>query len=672
MLQHPHAPAPPLARLSVGVTGHRAEHAVYAGNAARIEAALHTILDQIDAARAAEKPPFGADAMAPTRLHSMLADGADQLAARAALARGWDLVAPLPFGRGLNRAINAAPTSAADAAALLNGDEVADAATRARAAAIGDLYGKARVFELADDDETLVADFIAMHAAADDRARADAFAADASERVALASRLVIEQSDFIIAVWDGARRTFVGGTGHTVTAALDMGAAVIWIDAAAPEEWRILRAPESLACLRSDTPADREQALARLVRDALRPADPERAPGSHGAPAAHPGASALDAMHWRARSNPFGQAYRRIEALFGGEKGRNPWRSLQVMYETPDAIGAGSGADVLGVTRAMPGANPEFAHKIEAAVLRRFAWADGISSHLSDAYRGGMIVSFILSALAIVGGVSYIPFADSKVKWAFALFEFALLSAILLITYFGQKRRWHGRWFETRRVAEYLRHSPLLLTLGAARAPGRWPRGTETSWPEHYARHALREVGLPHVVVTPAYLRKALSELLDKHVTVQRDYHHAKARKLTAVHHNLDRLSETLFQLAVVSVAAYLALMVFHTWRPIEKYTLKEIANVFTFLGVLLPTFGGAIAGVRFFGDFERFAAISEVTAGKLDAVHARIALLIQAPDSEIDYGPVADLAHAADDIVVTEIENWQAVFGGKHITVPV
>jgi hypothetical protein len=32
----------------------------------------------------------------------------------------------------------------------------------------------------------------------------------------------------------------------------------------------------------------------------------------------------------------------------------------------------------------------------------------------------------------------------------------------------------------------------------------------------------------------------------------------------------------------------------------------------------------------------------------------------------------VADLAHAADEVVVSEIESWQAVFGGKNVTVPV
>jgi hypothetical protein len=37
-----------------------------------------------------------------------------------------------------------------------------------------------------------------------------------------------------------------------------------------------------------------------------------------------------------------------------------------------------------------------------------------------------------------------------------------------------------------------------------------------------------------------------------------------------------------------------------------------------------------------------------------------------------LDYAGVLALADAVDDIVVDEIENWQAVFAGKHISVPV
>jgi hypothetical protein len=670
------APPTPRVRLCLGVTGHRAAHALYAQNAAEIEATVGAILDLIAKAVAAEPEPFGPGSIAPVRMHSMLADGADQVLARHALALGWDLVSPLPFGADLNCAINAAPTTLADAHALIAGRDAQDAQVAARALAIRGLYAQARLFELADDDDDLSAAFVAAVEQDGGASARDVFAADCSERVALAARLVIEQSDIVVAVWDGARTSFVGGTGHTVQQALDYGAPVIWINPAAPQAWRVLRAPEALACLNTPPdgakPADQ---VRQLVRGALRPVDAEGAAGHSGAKSArvrHPGVSALDARHWRAQSRPIWHLYRRVEVLFGSPPGRNRWRDLRQTYERPDAIAEGSGAGVLQAVRAFPGADQGLAGAISQLVLARFAWADGISSYLSDAYRGGMMINFFLSALAIVGGIAYLPFADTASKWAFALFELALLSGILVITYQGQQRRWHGRWFETRRVAEYLRHAPLLLTLGAARAPGRWSKGAQTSWPEWYARHALREVGLPQAKVTAAYLRHALTTLLDRHVTQQRDYHHAKAKRLTETHHNLDQLSEWMFRLAVIAVAGFLVLQA-ATWLQLfDKAALKELSKLFTFLGVLLPTFGGAIAGIRYFGDFERFAAISEVTAQKLDSVHARIALLLKAPDTHMDYGPVAGLAHAADEIVVSEIENWQAVFGGKQITVPV
>jgi|CXWL01.1.fsa_nt_gi hypothetical protein len=663
------APPPPRVRLALGVTGHRENHPAFAANRARIEAALTEIIEAIATTLAAEPPLLGP--LAPTRLHAMLADGTDQIAAYAALARGWELVAPLPFGRALNEAVNALPETADDARALLTGGDAKDAHAQARAQAIRHLSEQSHCFELADRDDVIAAHFLAMLAAPADIAKAQSFAAESSERVALAARVMIEQSDILIAVWDRSSLASVGGTGHTVAVALDLGAPVVLVDTAAPENWRILRAPESLAILGADAPAseDRGAILQMLVQAAVRPAE-ARAPG-HGKNAPHPGVKAMDLEKWRPRSDWLWHAYRRVEAAFGGEQGRSPFRDLRQTYETPNEIAAGTGAGVLAAARALPGADVSFADKIEADVLRRFAWTDGISAHLSDTYRGGMVANFALSALAIVAGIAYLPFASSD-KGVFAAMEFALLGAILAITWMGQSRRWHGRWFETRRVAEYFRHSPLLLTLGVARPPGRWPRGAETSWPEWYARHGLRGIGLPRIAVTQAYLHAALHNLIDDHVVRQRDYHHAKAKRLTNVHNNLDRLSELLFLLAVISVAAFLVLTIAAYFSHAVHDILYPATKMFTFLGVLLPTFGASIAGIRYFGDFERFAAISEVTSEKLGAVHARIALLLAGAGEGLEYGRVADIAHAADDIVVTEIENWQAVFGGKHVTVPV
>jgi hypothetical protein len=426
---------------------------------------------------------------------------------------------------------------------------------------------------------------------------------------------------------------------------------------------------ESLAAL-NDTEVegagDRSGLLNAMVWAALRPA----AEGVSGASGADVAIKALDAESWHASSDPRSHAYRRVEALFGG--GSSPLRNLRQTYEAPDDIASGSGAEILATMRALPGADADLADKVEVDVLRRFAWADGVSARLSDAYRGGMVANFVLSSLAIITGIAYLPFDLGRDLPAFAGVEILLLGAILFITWLGQRRRWHRRWFETRRVAEYFRHSPILLALGVTRPPGRWPVGAETSWPEWYARHGLREVGLPRMAVTQGYLRMALKDLLDLHVTRQRDYHEAKAARLTRVHGNLDALSQRLFALALVSVIVSLVIVEGSTlFSLVPPAVVRTTSRWSTFLDVILPTLGGTIAGIRYFGDFERFAAISEVTAKKLDGMHTRIRPLLTAPDEALEYGLVADIAHAVDDIVVSEIENWQAVFGSKAITVP-
>ncbi len=695
------APPPPRVRLCVGVTGHREDNPAFAAHRAEVQAHLDHVLDLIGRAVADEPLPRGAGAIAPVRLHCLLADGTDQMAAAGALARGWHLVAPLPFGVALNAAINSHPATAHDGRAVLSGAEsnahACSTEVRERAARIRALAAQARLFQLADRDDLIARLFLEKLQHPDDPRKASAFAAESSERVALASRIVVEQSDLLVAVWDGASRAFVGGTGHTIQVALEMGAPVVWIDANAPARWRVLLGPEALADVAalSDAGAsphelgDRETQLQALVRAALHPA-PARNPGAHhGRRSRHghrsehghrvrpdhhaeSGPESLDRERLPRRSNPLWHLYRRIEALFGEDTLGRRLRSLRQIYETPDAIASGSAAKLLAHALALPGQEEDYVASLETAILRRFAWADGVSAQLSDTYRGSMIANFLLAPLAIVGGLAYLPFVGPEGKWPFALFELALLCAILAITLTGQKRRWHSRWFETRRVAEYLRHAPILLLLGVSRASGRWPQGTETSWPEWYARHGLRDVGLPHLVVTQGYLRRAVSDLLHQHVVRQRDYHIAKAKRLAAVHHRLDKLSETLFSLAIVAVATYLVLKGGGALRLWPDAIAGRLSDLFTFLAVMLPTFGGAVAAIRYFGDFERFAAISRVTSEKLQTLHTRISQWLAAPDGALDYGRAADLAHATDDVVVSEIESWQAVFGGKHVTVPV
>lgn len=641
--------------LALGITGHRASNPSFSAHAEAIAAALAALFARIEGV-AASLP----DARGALRLHSLLVDGTDQVAAELALARGWELAVPLPFGAGLNCAINAHPATPADAGALLAGQPASDPAAQARATAISAITARAQLFELADRDDEVEALWLATLADPDNRAAARAFEALASENVALAGRVMIERTDLVIAVWDGKVANLPGGTGHTVTAALTMGTPVLLIDPTAPEAWRILTRPEELGHGAATASAPDHARLDAII---------------HAAMVAAGWSPALLAREaWRGRSSRMFGLSRRIERVFGGS---GSWfGSLRISYEAPEAIATGSAAGMIAAARAMPGSDAQVAARLADDVLPMFAWADGIASRLGDAYRSGMCVNFVLAALAVIIGIVFLPAGMGDIKWAFAGVELVLLVGILVLTAAGSRLGWHRRWFELRRVAEYLRHAPALLLLGVARPTGRWPRkggGGDSSaeWPEHFARHALRAVGLPRVRLTRDYLRAGLIGVALPHISSQRAYHTAKAHRLETVHHRLDRAAGACFALAVASVLAYLVTKLGGLAGAVPKHLAADLSPYFTFCGVAFPTLGANLSGIRYFGDFERFGAISRVAAEKLGEIEARLTLLLSGADSALTYAAAADLMHALDEAVVDEIESWQSVFGAKHLALP-
>lgn len=640
--------------LAIAVTGHRPDNSALSTNEAEVTATLAGLFDRCDAIRAKQPEPAR-----EVRLHCLLAGGIDQTAAALALERDWSLIAPLPFGADLNLAINAHPASAADAAALADGGAAKDAETQARAAQIRALMQRAHIFEIADRDDEIRQLFEATLAQPSDAKVAHRFAALCSDNVALAGRVMIERCDLLIAVWDGKMTDLPGGTGHTVLKALEQGTPVLVIDPAAPHDWSILARPEELGHRTAENAQPDQARLNTLIASAL----------GHEDAAADADISALARETWRARSGLGIGMYRRFEALFGGRSVRSG--TTKAVYESPETIAQGSAAEVLAATGRIIGVDQALQAQMRENHFPMFAWADGVSARLSDAYRSGMSINFILSAFAIIAGIAYLPFDLAKYKWIFASVELILLVMILAITYAGYRRAWHRRWFETRRVAEYLRFTPGILMMGVARPIARWPRGATREWPERFARDALREAGLPRAKVDRAYLRDVLEKVVLPHVRGQRAYHTAKAAQLHRVHHGIDKTAELGFLAAVISVSIYLALEIGAATGLLPADWPYATAKLFTFLGVALPTLGANLAGIRYFGDFERFSAISSVTATKLADLEERITLLLGGSENRLTYHAASDLVRSMDDIVVEEIESWQAVYGAKHLALP-
>lgn len=642
----------PRSRITLGISGHREGNEAFRANRALIVDALAQVFDIVDRVTARQTT-----AAATTRLISPLAQGADLIAAASAIDRKWELSAPTPFGLELNIAMNACPDDTAQTLALLEGSGC-DAATQRAAEEMRTVAAVACRLELGEQDDHLRNLLIHTLRYPDDSAAVQRFGAQSSERAAAAARIVVEQSDLLIAIWDGRTPGALGGTRHTMATALALGLPVLWIDATAPGSWSLLRLPEDLLASNHKRAAISPDALDAFFNDMISSSQHLNALST----------SAFQSEALRAHSPRLLHAYRWIEHGFAGKHRLVRTARATATGETPPK----ANVPFVERMRALPGIDPEFAVQVEHGVIARFAWADRISTYLADAYRGGMVLNFLLSALAIIGGVAYLPITDAAIKWPFALFEFILLIAIVAITMVGGRRHWHSRWLQTRRVAEYLRHAPALLLLGVGRSPGRWPERKNGAWPEAHVREVLSDIGLPNLVITQAYLRSIVTDILSVHVADQASYHHAKAARLAHVHHSLDRLSESAFKLAVLSVAMYLLIALGDAthFMPIEL--AHRTSKLFTFLGVVFPTVGGAIAGIRYFGDFERFAAISEVAAEKLDVINRRIDRLIRNPVGELQFAQVAELAAAIDDIIFSEIENWQAVFATKAITVPV
>jgi hypothetical protein len=228
-----HPPKPPLA-LAVGVVGHRPDRlpqAAVENVAAEVAKFLAALARETRAAGERHADIF---APGPPRLSllSALAEGADRIAAEAALANGFMLDVPLPF---------AAATYEADFATPESRDR------------FHDLLGRAR-------------SVLALPGAREAEARA-------YEAVGLT---VLSQADILLAIWDGGPSAGRGGTTDILTFAARAGIPIVHIDAKAAASprvlWSGLSEVPSPADAIADVPAARlDEALPQLVKELVRP-----------------------------------------------------------------------------------------------------------------------------------------------------------------------------------------------------------------------------------------------------------------------------------------------------------------------------------------------------------------------------------------------------------------
>ncbi|MBV9755917.1 MAG: hypothetical protein JO047_02590, partial [Alphaproteobacteria bacterium] len=355
-----HPPTPPSV-LHVGMIGHR-------NLPAQDPSVLGRTIDEVLARIAAQ-----ASGHAELRAVCALAAGADLLLAAAALAHGYTLLAPLPFPRDIYR------------------EDLADEESRSAYDAI--LARAARVYELNGDRK----------------------AGDAYQAV---GRLLLEQSDLLVAVWDGEREKGIGGTGEIVREALAAGIPVVVIASAAPHAVRVLE-----RTARANRPIEAVVQGMLTVDGAV-----------------------LERLR-RYRNEVLGRRVRvprlreAIEYVLLGLPGRRGRRVQRPQWHDPPAL-----AGALG--------------QIDAVLRPPFAAADELAIRYGELYRLSSTLRFLALLPATLATFFAFYGSNTMSRLGFLVLVIVTLGT-LLIWFLDRKTGWHRRFLDYRLLAEHLRHARL-------------------------------------------------------------------------------------------------------------------------------------------------------------------------------------------------------------------
>ena len=581
--------------LGIGVTGHRLdrlEGVDLAALRASLNALFHVLLVRSNS---------------PVRLITSLADGADTFAADEALKLGWTLDAVLPLPR---------------ADYLV--DFVSDQDREDHEALLGRAHA---VFEL-DSDRN-----------------AEGGGAIAYER---AGRVVLSQSDILVAVWDGGPARGRGGAAQIVAEAVLAGIPVIHVDPAGAHEPRLLwdgLEDHDLGQQTIDTvPRGDLSALPTLIRGLLdAPMQPDER-------------AMLDLFVTppKPRRN-WALAYPLLLAIMGIRRLKtSDWRVSDPAKSLPPIFDlcSGDAADSCG-----------FGGKIRSILAPRFARADAVATHVAQVFRSGYVTNFSFAAFAVI--LSLLGLAlPAALKPVLIILEFLVIATILLVTRAGNRAKWHRRWLDNRHLAERLRCLAVASQLGELEL--RSGPDLNPGWVDWYARATARDLGLPSVKVDHAYLttvRNGLTSLIDDQIA----YLKIDAHRMHRLEHRLHNLGTILFAMTAIICVLLLA------YKMADKIaglaTLDAVAYPFltstTIASAALPAIGAAIYGIRMQGDF---AGIAERSAALAD----NLGILRQVIDADdLSFDTLKRRVARATDLLTQDLARWLQTYHARPLTLP-
>lgn len=628
---------PPMPRCAfrVGIVGHRLDRLpTQPDKRDALSQTLHAILDQaqtvVKTSKSHEFASLYTGEPPILRAISPLAEGTDRIFAEEALDLGYELCCPFPFYQEeFEKDFTGANSHEANSL-----DHFRHILVKARNGA------GLTIFEMNGDRDR------------------------ASDAYGAAGRVVLNQSDILVVVWDGGQPRGGGGTVETLNEAIAFNVPVIWVSALHPELWQILRDPTDLPVTSESAPA-----VPRPDRRALKDAVAELVKGEISLPPQLE-AAVTDAPSYFGETKPvknFGFVWKMFRNLVSEGKTTFPVISLedfesQIRNEWPVIADGG------------PRPSP-VTDWINARLRVAFAWADGLADYYADAHRSAFIVSYFLAALAVFLALFPTLFELSQLGQMIldgvcGFFEIACLVGIIILLVLELRRHWHERWTDYRLMAELIRELRFLVPLGGKPSQRIPPHlalygDPAQTWMYWYVRAIARETGVPPIRVTPDYMRDYV-DFIDHVVGDEQDGQlgfHVRTYQRTSQLEKSQRIAANALlgaTLAAVSLRVFLD-FVLHAGHPDislwDRYLL--------ILAAVLPAIGAAVEGIGRQGEFIRISKRSAVMIRGFRKYAAKIAALKNGPPPRL--ADMVPLSSAIAETMVTEVVDWRAIITDRR-----
>ncbi|MDO8951719.1 MAG: DUF4231 domain-containing protein, partial [Draconibacterium sp.] len=655
---------PPLAPLvlRIGVTGHRTEPVIMPTRKKRkrpipdipaIRASIHEVLEVIRAS-CKDVADTNGDLFDLTpgnysqpgggtlRIISALASGADQWVAEEAISLGFELQSVLPFSHEEYLKDFTVPSEAESYKSLLE-----------KSSAVLELDGK-----IGKDKNG--------------KRKPD------SQSYEAVGRGILNQTDLLIAVWDGEVAQGRGGTGQVVKEALQNGIPVIWIPWATPEKWQMKQSIWRILEEPADLTGDSDR-LSEMIRNLLLPPVEEH------------------------QSDAESGKSLRTEYFAEGQKTGNPHLGIWMLFRTiicgelfkKDAFGNIKDAFIVKnfevdeekkvkklwnkkVTNDKwnPIIDEEKQEWINKRFTNHYAWANGLSMFYGDMHRSAFLIVFFLGAIAVFLALASIALGISgthQTGWITS--ELFVIIVIIALTYRGRNRKWHKRWIDYRTLAEHLRLSRCLILFGGGSQQVVYEAHLSTygnpahTWMNWHYRAIERAAGLPNLVFDEKYLDSCKEIWRDGLIKSQIRYHHNAKLRFGKMSKRLHIAGDFLFVATLIACIFHLA----HLWvehDPQFSWIPENAGNWMTVLCAFLPALGAAFAAIRSYSEAQRLAQRSKAMDDTLTQFQVEFAVLPVAGES-LNSVKLRSHANRVTDLMTNEMLDWRVVFQNRPLALP-